>query len=80
MLKSGHFFCSRELPRNIDAYVLRDSSAPLRVLLWKAGVFGFPFGMLLVLAAGGAVLNAELLVKQGFVDKYQESETRSLMP
>ncbi len=31
-------------------------------------------------AAGGAVLNAELLVKQGFVDKYQESETRSLMP
>jgi tetratricopeptide (TPR) repeat protein len=61
VLKSGHFFCSRELPRNIDAYVLRDSSAPLRVLLWKAGGFGFPFGLLLVFGVAGLVLCYERL-------------------
>jgi tetratricopeptide (TPR) repeat protein len=47
---------SRELPRNDDSYLYRDWSAILRMSLWKAGRFGFPFGVLLPLAVFGAVV------------------------
>jgi Flp pilus assembly protein TadD/4-amino-4-deoxy-L-arabinose transferase-like glycosyltransferase len=48
---------SREIPRNFDVYLLRDSSRLLGALLWKAGGFGFPFGVLLPLALAGFVLH-----------------------
>ncbi|MCD4727041.1 MAG: tetratricopeptide repeat protein, partial [Pirellulales bacterium] len=51
--KSLQFVSSRELPRNLDAYLFRDWSVILSVLLWKWGGFGFPFGLLLPLAAVG---------------------------
>lgn len=54
--KAGHFLSSRELPRNVDMYVFRDGSAVLRTLVWKAGGFGFPFGVLLPLTGVGLVL------------------------
>ncbi len=44
---------SRELPRNVDAYLYRKWSWTLSALLWKAGSFGFPFGVLLPLALVG---------------------------
>jgi len=47
---------SRELPRNLDVYLFRAESSVLRAGVWKAGFFGFPFGVLLPLAVlGGAV-------------------------
>lgn len=47
---------SRELPRNLDVYLFRPESWILRAGVWKAGFFGFPFGVLLPLAVlGGAV-------------------------
>jgi tetratricopeptide (TPR) repeat protein len=46
---------SRELPRNVDIYVFREWSVVLRVLVWKVGAFGFPFGLLLPLAFVGGV-------------------------
>ncbi len=47
---------SRELPRNLDIYLFRPDSWVLRAGVWKAGFFGFPFGMLLPLAALGAAV------------------------
>jgi Tfp pilus assembly protein PilF len=46
---------SRELPRNVDAYVFREWSEILSALVWKVGRFGFPFGLLLPLAVLGLV-------------------------
>jgi tetratricopeptide (TPR) repeat protein/4-amino-4-deoxy-L-arabinose transferase-like glycosyltransferase len=46
---------SREIPRNLDVYLWGDWSPVLRVLTWKAGAFGFPFGAVLPLAAVGLV-------------------------
>ena len=54
--KTGQFLSSRELPRNVDVYVFRDWSVVLRTLVWRAGGFGFPFGLLLPLAGIGLVL------------------------
>jgi tetratricopeptide (TPR) repeat protein len=51
--KAVQFVSSRELPRNVDIYLYRDWSATLRLLVWKVGPFGFPFGVLLPLAAIG---------------------------
>lgn len=51
--KTVRFFNSRELPRNEDPYLFRRWSPLLRVLLWKAGGFGFPFGVLWPLALVG---------------------------
>jgi tetratricopeptide (TPR) repeat protein len=56
-LKTAQFFSSRELPRNDDLYVARDYSSLLSILVWKAGKFGFPFGLLLPLACIGLVRN-----------------------
>jgi tetratricopeptide (TPR) repeat protein len=53
--KGVEFFTSRELPRSEDVYVFRRWSSLLRLLLWKAGGFGFPFGALLPLAVIGLI-------------------------
>jgi len=53
--KTAQFFSSREMPRNVDIYLFRRWSAVLRAGVWKAGRFGFPFGVLLPLAVVGAV-------------------------
>ncbi len=47
---------AQEIRRNIDPYEARRESALLRVLLWKAGPFGFPFGIVGPLALFGLVL------------------------
>ncbi|MBM3287070.1 MAG: tetratricopeptide repeat protein [Candidatus Eisenbacteria bacterium] len=52
--KGARILCSRELPRNVDPYVFRQWSHLLSLLFWKAGPFGFPFGLLLPLAVVGA--------------------------
>ena len=41
------FFNGREVPRNLDIYLFRDYSLILRGLVWKAGSFAFPMGLLL---------------------------------
>ncbi len=51
--KTARFFCSREIPRNHDLYLLRDASPWLGVLMWKFGGLGFPFGVLFPLALIG---------------------------
>lgn len=51
--KARQFVCSREIPRNLDLYVFRDESRLLRPLVWKIRGFGFPFGLLIGLAAIG---------------------------
>jgi 4-amino-4-deoxy-L-arabinose transferase-like glycosyltransferase len=53
--KTVELASSRELPRNTDVYVHRQWSPVLVPLVWKIGPFGFPFGVLLPLAAVGAV-------------------------
>jgi tetratricopeptide (TPR) repeat protein len=45
--KTAQFFSSREIPRNTDIYLFGKWSLTLRWLVWKAGPFGFPFGLLL---------------------------------
>jgi tetratricopeptide (TPR) repeat protein len=54
--KTLRFFSSRELPRNVDIYMFRQWSPLLSALVWKVDGFGFPFGVLLPLAAVGLVL------------------------
>ncbi len=54
--KTARFVSSRELPRNVDIYMFRQWSSLLSALVWKAGAFGFPFGLLLPLTVAGAVL------------------------
>jgi Flp pilus assembly protein TadD len=52
--KALQFVSSREIPRNIDIYTARKwSPFILKSLVWKVGGFGFPFGVLLPLAAVG---------------------------
>lgn len=46
---------SREIPRNLDVYLWGDWSGPLRLLTWKVGAFGFPFGVVFPLALVGLV-------------------------
>jgi len=53
--KAAQFASSREMPRNVDIYLFRNWSGLLSAGVWKAGRFGFPFGLLLPLAAAGAV-------------------------
>jgi 4-amino-4-deoxy-L-arabinose transferase-like glycosyltransferase len=57
--KSAQFVSSRELPRNEDMYAARRYSRLLSALTWKAGGFGFPFGLLLPLALVGVVRYAK---------------------
>lgn len=54
--KALELVSSRELPRNLDPYLMRRWSAVLRILLSEVGAFGVPFGLLLPLAAVGLVL------------------------
>lgn len=51
--KTVQFLTSRELPRNDDIYIARKYSRLLAALVWKAGRFGFPFGIVLSLALVG---------------------------
>jgi tetratricopeptide (TPR) repeat protein len=44
--KTAGFFAAHEIRRNQDIYEARRGSKLLRVLLWNAGPFGFPFGLL----------------------------------
>ena len=53
--KSLQFISSRELPRNVDIYGQRAWSDWLATLVWRAGPFGFPFGLVLPLAAVGLI-------------------------
>lgn len=53
--KAVEFVSSREIPRNVDVYLYRKWSWLLSGLVWKAGGFGFPFGVLLPLAFLGFV-------------------------
>ncbi len=57
--KALRFAGSRELPRNLDVYFAAGWSGLLSLLTWKAGGFGFPFGVLLPLAAVGLVFRRE---------------------
>jgi Flp pilus assembly protein TadD/4-amino-4-deoxy-L-arabinose transferase-like glycosyltransferase len=54
--KALHFLGSREIPRNVDVYAFRPWSTLLRLLVWRWGPFGFPFGLILPLALSGLVL------------------------
>lgn len=47
---------AREIPRNVDPYVHRDHSHLLSTLMWRAGPFAFPFGLVAPLAAVGVVV------------------------
>ncbi|MCE9615986.1 MAG: tetratricopeptide repeat protein [Lentisphaerae bacterium] len=51
--KTVQFLSPRELPRNEDLYLYRDWSLILKTLVWRAGPVGFPFALLLPLAAYG---------------------------
>lgn len=53
--KTAQFMNSREMPRNVDVYLFSRWSGLLKVGMWKAGRFGFPFGILLPLAVLGLV-------------------------
>ena len=55
--KTTEFFSSREVPGNIDVYLLANWSRFISLLMWKVGRFGFPFGLLLPLAILGLVLS-----------------------
>jgi hypothetical protein len=59
--KTVRFFGSREIPRTYDMYIARKYSSLFSVLVWKAGNFGFPFGILLPLAVLGVVYNRRRL-------------------
>lgn len=53
--KTTQFFTSREIPRNVNLYSFRKWSKLLRIGVWEAKGFGFPFGLLLSLAVVGTV-------------------------
>ena len=53
--KGIELISAREMPRSLDLYVFREWSPTLSGLAWKAGRFGFPFGVLLPLALVGWV-------------------------
>jgi tetratricopeptide (TPR) repeat protein len=59
--KGLQYINSREIPRNVSVYVFRKWSRLLGVLVWKAGGFGFPFGLLLPLALLGLFSNRRQL-------------------
>jgi tetratricopeptide (TPR) repeat protein len=51
--KTTELASSREMPGHIDPYLFRKWSPVLGVLMFKAGAFGFPFGILLPLSLLG---------------------------
>jgi len=54
--KTAQFFAGQEIRRNEDPYQLRRESRLIRFLLWRAGPFGFPFGIVSPLALIGAAV------------------------
>jgi len=52
-LKAAQYANGREVPRNLDIYVMREWSLLLAASVWKVGRFGFPFGLLFPLALVG---------------------------
>lgn len=57
--KTTQFVNGRETPGNIDIYLYRKWSWVLSGLVWKAGKFGFPFGVLFTLAVIGLVFHRQ---------------------
>lgn len=57
--KTLELISSRELPNSEDMYLFRQWSPTLRLVLWKIGPFGFPFGLLLLLATVGLTRREE---------------------
>lgn len=55
--KTLQVLTSREIPRTVDVYAIHKWSILQRVLTWKAGPFGFPFGVVLPLALVGMAMN-----------------------
>ncbi len=55
--KTLEFICSREIPRNVNIYMFGRWSRLLRLLTWKDGGFGFPFGLIFPLAVLGVIFN-----------------------
>ena len=55
IIKTMQVINSREMPGNVDVYLFRNFSILLRALMWKAGPFGFPFGLILPLSVVGLV-------------------------
>jgi tetratricopeptide (TPR) repeat protein len=55
--KALEIVCSREIPRNLNIYMFGKWSRLLRLLTWKAGGFGFPFGVIFPLAVLGVIFN-----------------------
>jgi len=55
--KMLELICSREIPRNLNIYMFGRWSRLLRLLTWKAGGFGFPFGLIFPLAVLGVIFN-----------------------
>lgn len=53
--KTVLFLNSRELPRNEDPYLMREYSKVLAATMWRAGPFGFPFGIVAPFALVGLV-------------------------
>ncbi len=53
--KALRLVSGRELPRNTEVYTAAGFAPLLGALTWKVGGFGFPFGLLLPLAAVGLV-------------------------
>ncbi len=51
--KALQYASGREIPRNIDIYTFREWSQFLRVSVWKAGGFAFPWGVLFPFALLG---------------------------
>jgi tetratricopeptide (TPR) repeat protein len=56
VIKFRQLLSGPEIPRNTDLYAFRQESALLRVLAWRLGSFGFPFGIMGPLALIGAIL------------------------
>jgi Tfp pilus assembly protein PilF len=54
--KAVELASSREIPRNIDVYAYRAYSTVLSATVWRAGAFGFPFGVVFPLALVGVAL------------------------
>jgi 4-amino-4-deoxy-L-arabinose transferase-like glycosyltransferase len=65
--KTVQLTSSREMPRNFDVYLNLKFSSLLSVLVFKAGKFGFPFGLLLPFAAVGLALNIRRIPAQVFL-------------
>jgi 4-amino-4-deoxy-L-arabinose transferase-like glycosyltransferase len=54
--KALRFAVGRELPRNIDIYLFCEWSGLLGAVVWKAGGFGFPWGVVFPLAVVGLIV------------------------